>query len=115
MDHRTADAPPSHARVELAIAKDGVALGRVRIVDGESAALELVATGSEAAELKEHFDAAIAKGWFGVDMHETTPSGGRGALATRMYHPTDRDYAVGVERWLRSAENLDVTVVAAMP
>ncbi len=101
------DATP--AGVEFAIAKDGVALGTVRIVAGQPATLELTARVLAAIDLKQHFDEAVAKGWFGVEVHETTPEGGRGALATRMYHPNDKDYALGVERWLRYEENLDVT------
>jgi hypothetical protein len=76
-------------------------LAHLAIEHGKVGTLTLAIDSPDAHELRERWH-RIETGdrRVGVEMHETTPKGGRGALATRFYAPSSDNYVTGVKLWL---------------
>jgi len=94
-------AAPTPAPPTLEIRKHGIVLAHLAIARGTVGTLTLAIDSADAHELRERWH-RIETGdqHIHVEMHETTPEGGRGALATRFYQPKADDYVTGVKLWL---------------
>jgi hypothetical protein len=108
---RPALVAPVAAPTTLEIRKHGVVLAHLAIAHGTVGTLTLAIDSADARELRDRWH-RIETGEQRVQMkmHETTPEGGRGALATRFYQPNADDYASGVRLWLtwEQADGYDV-------
>ena len=100
-------APPAVAQAPVAaptmleIRKHGIVLAHLAIEQGKVGTLTLAIDSHDARELRERWH-RIETGdqRVQVEIHEITPTGGRGALATRFYQPNADNYVAGVKLWL---------------
>ena len=96
------DAPAAVAPTTLEISKHGVVLGSLVISRGKVGTLTIGDRHTpDALELQTRWHGVeTGEQRIEVEIHETTPEGGRGALATRFYQPKADDYVTGVRLWL---------------
>ena len=94
-------AAPVVAPTTLEIRKHGIVLAHLAIEHGKVGTLTLAIDSPEARELRDRWHRVeTGEQRVQVEMHETTPEGGRGALATQFYQPSSDNYVTGVKLWL---------------
>jgi hypothetical protein len=110
----TAVAPTSNvASTILMVSKDGEELGTITIVRGELGTLNI--SGAIAAKWLTDAWAEVTQRR-DVRVHEAFAASddGQHGISEKVYKPSDVDYAVGVQRYLREKDFV-VTIIAAAP
>jgi len=100
---------PIVAPATLEISKHGVVLGYLVISRGKVGTLTIGDRHTpDALELQARWHRIeTGEQRVQVEVHEITPHGGRGALATRFYQPNADDYVTGVRLWLTWEQGSD--------
>ncbi|MFT3693163.1 MAG: hypothetical protein QM831_08480 [Kofleriaceae bacterium] len=101
--------PPAPTRdgKTLVIAKGGQVIGHLTIPRGDVGELVLEADTPDGRDLRERWhQIETGERRVSIEMHASTPEGGRGPLTTRFYTKDSDQYVTGVELWLKYGQDM---------